>query len=1333
MKATESKTTSSSQQHHNNATTNSPFFQKEGEGSTFFSEAETDTLQRSPLQNDQPFFQPQPKKRSPQLKTQNSYPKPIQTKLKVGKPNDKYEKEADATADRVVQKLSQSNTTNTPFIQKNENEEQEQISKKEKGIQQKPIFESAAEPQIQAKPISNTLNTIQTQTENEENTQEEPEQSELDLQTAPIFQSGAPPDEDSNIQRQAEGEAAPTSDLESRLSSSRGGGSPLPDDTRSNMESSIGADFSNVRVHTGSDAVQMSNELGAQAFTHGSNIYFNERKYNPSSSSGQHLLAHELTHTLQQGASKPDLQTYGFGEALDDVTNFASDVAGDVAGATTDFASDVADVVGISVEDLRKYLAKFADKNVPGYSMLSVAIGYDVLRGIDVARNQDSVLKGVFSLINPLGSRLLQLLKERGIIEEAFTWINTQLDNLGLTKDAMIEKLNYFLDNVKLATTSPIDDNIGTFKRTFGSVFRSILSFVSRTKDQVFSMVKQAFLEVLAKLAKELGGYDLLADLLGFDPITEEKRNASTADILRGILQLPIIQAIGGDKLLKKLEEHNLIDKTANWINQQWGLLKGGFSDLLNIADKFLNGFSFETLKAPMKFVSGIKTDVVGFVTKIGKFFKNLASKALQLIKEVSIFLLKKFVNDKTYGFDLVKVILGKDPFTGEKFPRNAENIIGAFLKLLPQGEEVFNKLKETGAIQRTQAWIMNAIQEFVQILGAMKEAFVQLWSTSSIEDLFEPVAFFKKIMNLFNEPVKRMVAFVQRVLTKIFEVLLEIMKFPVKIVQKIIANITKAFHDIRKDPIGFLLRLLGAVKAGFTKFFDNIGKHLLAGVTGWLFGQVAKAGITPPKDLSLGSVFDLVMQILGLTVDKLWNLLAKKIGQKKVDKIKSGLDKLKGVWLFVKDVMQNGISAVWKYIKEKISNLWNIVLEEVKSWIITKIIEKVVTKLLSMLDPTGIMAVVNGFMAFFKAIQSAIEYFKQMLEVVESFTGGIAEIATGAISTAAKFLENALVKALPVAIGFLANQVGLGNIGKKLKEIIGKIQGFIEKALSWLVDKAVKGMKGIMGLFSGKKEKDEVADEAGKNGKFTQKDRDAGLAAFKKEEKTYLQNGKIKKVDAEKVAVNVKQKHPVFEKISVIDGGEDWDYEYVQRTTLKTDGSDKAEEESDDIKIGIQIGSGGNKIVYEIVDNPNQVIAILKEGKSPQLIDDEIELLRTLSTAGLSAVEAQKVTHNGRPAMIMDRYAQGSKDVVRLERGKVRPVGTSELLNQRSIENLQSIESTLQSRKIKIDDLQFLIGEDGSVVIADPLKVEAGKAPSKNNLRMIRLLIAEARKNANK
>ncbi|HSI75140.1 MAG TPA: DUF4157 domain-containing protein [Lunatimonas sp.] len=92
-----------------------------------------------------------------------------------------------------------------------------------------------------------------------------------------------------------------SSDLESRLNSSRGGGSPLPEKTRTSMESAFGSDFSGVRVHTNSGAVRMNQELGAQAFTHGSNIYFNSGKYNPGRMEGQRLLGHELTHVVQQG------------------------------------------------------------------------------------------------------------------------------------------------------------------------------------------------------------------------------------------------------------------------------------------------------------------------------------------------------------------------------------------------------------------------------------------------------------------------------------------------------------------------------------------------------------------------------------------------------------------------------------------------------------------------------------------------------------------------------------------------------------------------------------------------------------------------------------------------------------------------------------------------------------------------------------------------------------------------------------------------------------------------------------------------------------------------
>ena len=101
---------------------------------------------------------------------------------------------------------------------------------------------------------------------------------------------------------EADGGGSVSSDFESSLSNS-GGGEPLPTDTQSSMEGHFGADFSAVRVHNDSQSASMNQSLGARAFTHGSDVYFNEGEYNPGTSSGDHLIAHELTHTVQQGAA----------------------------------------------------------------------------------------------------------------------------------------------------------------------------------------------------------------------------------------------------------------------------------------------------------------------------------------------------------------------------------------------------------------------------------------------------------------------------------------------------------------------------------------------------------------------------------------------------------------------------------------------------------------------------------------------------------------------------------------------------------------------------------------------------------------------------------------------------------------------------------------------------------------------------------------------------------------------------------------------------------------------------------------------------------------------
>ena len=79
-----------------------------------------------------------------------------------------------------------------------------------------------------------------------------------------------------------------------------GGGSPLDRDTRGFMESRLGADFSDVRVHTDPKAHESARSVQAYAYTVGSDVVFQSGKYEPESDSGKRMLAHELTHVVQQ-------------------------------------------------------------------------------------------------------------------------------------------------------------------------------------------------------------------------------------------------------------------------------------------------------------------------------------------------------------------------------------------------------------------------------------------------------------------------------------------------------------------------------------------------------------------------------------------------------------------------------------------------------------------------------------------------------------------------------------------------------------------------------------------------------------------------------------------------------------------------------------------------------------------------------------------------------------------------------------------------------------------------------------------------------------------------
>jgi hypothetical protein len=115
--------------------------------------------------------------------------------------------------------------------------------------------------------------------------------------------SGAPVAQASPAAPVANGGFQANPALESQVAGSRGAGQALPGAMRAEMEAGFGADFSRVRLHTGPDATQMNRAIQSQAFTQGNDIYLGAPGFNPQSGASKHLLAHELTHVVQQGGA----------------------------------------------------------------------------------------------------------------------------------------------------------------------------------------------------------------------------------------------------------------------------------------------------------------------------------------------------------------------------------------------------------------------------------------------------------------------------------------------------------------------------------------------------------------------------------------------------------------------------------------------------------------------------------------------------------------------------------------------------------------------------------------------------------------------------------------------------------------------------------------------------------------------------------------------------------------------------------------------------------------------------------------------------------------------
>ena len=199
-----------------------------------------------------------------------------------------------------------------------------------------------------------------------------------------------------------------------------------------------------------------------------------------------------------------------------------------------------------------------------------------------------------------------------------------------------------------------------------------------------------------------------------------------------------------------------------------------------------------------------------------------------------------------TRGYDLLKAVLGQDPVTGQPVPRNAETLIGGFMKLIGK-EELWANIKKANALARIWAWFQSALPELLAFVRQIPSLFMAALRALEIMDMVLVPRAFSKLVGVFGGFVVRFVTWAGNAVWKLLEIVFEaLIPKAIPYLKKVAAT----FRGIINNPMGFVGNLVKAAKLGFQKFADNILTHLKNGLIDWLTGSLT--GVYIPKALTL-------------------------------------------------------------------------------------------------------------------------------------------------------------------------------------------------------------------------------------------------------------------------------------------------------------------------------------------------------------------------------------------------------------------------------------------------------------------------------------------------
>lgn len=385
--------------------------------------------------------------------------------------------------------------------------------------------------------------------------------------------------------------------MPARIQSSLAGGTPLPASVRRFMEPRFKASFASVRVHTDANAASLSRQLAAQAFTTGNHIFFARDQFQPETAAGRELIAHELTHTIQQGAvaREPTASV----QRQEELT-------------LTSQPRGLIQRLGLS--DIVDGLAALA-ANVPGFTLLTLIIGRNPINQRAVERNAVNVLRAFMGLI-PGGEVLFQVLNRYGVIERLGSWALHQTAALGLSFQSVRDAFSRFTDSLGWRDIFSAGDVWRRAQAVFTPTLTRIGNFVSGLVTQAITWLKDTFMQPLADFCREIPGYSLVTVMLGRDPFTNSPVARTAMTVVRGFAEfIP-----GGTEKVNQLVESRALERAYAWFTQEtqarnltWARVTGTFAEAwasLRLEDVL---HPIETLRRMITLFRPLMGDLISF------------------------------------------------------------------------------------------------------------------------------------------------------------------------------------------------------------------------------------------------------------------------------------------------------------------------------------------------------------------------------------------------------------------------------------------------------------------------------------------------------------------------------------------------------------------------------------------------------------------------------------------------------------------------------------------------------------------------------------------------